>query len=115
MLQIIIHVLEFLLVRFTCTCTLIKGEAGNRLLDHCVPYDSCGTNFPLWSDDRMPTSVGVPMTFKVYSSVADDCRHEAFAASVIRCSNKPADFVYRWEVNTKDKFDCFYGFCGMTA
>lgn len=91
------------------------GEAGNKLLNFCVDFDSCGTNFPLWSDDPMPIEIGVVTRFQVYSSVAGECRHESFNSSVVRCSDSPTDFVYRWEKNVHHKFYCFYGFCGMTA
>lgn len=91
------------------------GAAGTRLLDHCVPGYSCGTHIALWSDEVMPTRVGVITRFYVFGSYEGDCKSETLESSVMRCSYQPNDLVYRWEENNCKKFSCHYGFCGMNG
>lgn len=90
-----------------------SGEAGNRLMNKCVPQLSCGTNLALWSDDPMPTQVGVITQVNAYSQFRDNCRYPGYIKriSVVRCSTSNNDYVYRYD---GDDF-CFTGFCGMSA
>ena len=42
------------------------SDAGNRLLDTCPRSLSCGAVAGAWSDDDMPTTIGVNATINVY-------------------------------------------------
>jgi len=96
-----------------------SGAAGNRLLDHCVPSvvkiggGSCGTSLALWSDDTMPDQIGVVTSILAYPSFMGSCKHSSYTAQcqVIRCSDKPHDFVYRLVDDVSP--GCYIGFCGM--
>jgi len=92
-----------------------SGAAGNRLLDHCVPSrasGSCGTQVALWSDDTMPDQIGVVTSIQAYASWWGHCKISLYTTQcqVIRCSDKPHDFVYRLD---DDSSICTMGFCGM--
>lgn len=89
------------------------GAAGNRLLNHCVPAMSCGTDLSLWSNDKMPSMVGVVTQFKVFAIWEGQCKYETLKSSVLRCSDRKNDYIYRWEINSEKKHGCDYGFCGM--
>lgn len=86
-------------------------SAGNKLADWCIPHDSCGTSVSLWSDDTMPSDVGVVTAFSVYGEYEGNCKNWAFNASVVRCSDAAGDFAYKYD----DDYGCFLGFCGMTV
>lgn len=94
-------------------------HAGNRLLDHCVPVNSCGTTIALWSDDPMPVRAGVVKNIHAYGSqgpcLYDDrdacCRKSRMPLTVMRCSDQPNDFIYRHV----SMGHCHYGYCGMNA
>lgn len=90
-----------------------SGAAGNRLLDHCIDskhaQGSCGTHRAIWSDAPVPHQVGVVTTIQVFGSY-NGCKAWTQPCSVVRCSNKPHDFVYRYD---GDAGDCHNGFCGM--
>ena len=88
-----------------------SGSAGNKLADWCIPHDSCGTSVALWSDDPMPSEIGVVQPIQVYGEYEGNCRNWALNVSVVRCSSAVADFVYRYD----DDYGCFLGFCGMSA
>ncbi|XP_067930313.1 uncharacterized protein [Watersipora subatra] len=86
--------------------------AGNRLLDTCPPWKTCGTNYPIWSDAELPTQVGVASTIFVYVREQYDCRDQAKKALVIRCSwDTDNDLIYKYD-STKYS-TCSIGFCGM--
>lgn len=86
--------------------------AGSHLSHECVPrYQSCGTHTPMWSDDPMPSSIGVATSFKIYAFHRRNCKFASQAATVIRCSDAPHDFVYRYD----GKESCHLGFCGSQA
>lgn len=82
-------------------------------MNKCVPFKSCGTLGALWSDDAMPSQVGLVTQIRVYAKYLsdDDCRYYAKKASVMRCSENPNDFVYRYDA---EEF-CYVGFCGMSG
>lgn len=90
-----------------------SGDAGNKLLNECVPRLSCGSLGALWSDDNMPTVVGVVTPINVYGKWGDDCRAPWYTKnmSVVRCSTSPHDYVYRYDGDRSR----WLGFCGMTG
>ena len=83
--------------------------AGNRLVDRCISPNSCGTHGPIWSDDTTPKLVGVVTPYRMYGSTGSNCKLFTFRASIIKCSDRVLDFVYRYE----DIEYCPFGFCGM--
>ncbi|KAF6029059.1 hypothetical protein EB796_012639 [Bugula neritina] len=91
------------------------GEAGNRLLDTCPPVYSCGTYGGIWTDQPMPTRVGVVTTVFVYASrdgrgKGYTCKQSIWNISVMRCSDSPHDLIYRYDNDYKG---CNFGFCSM--
>ena len=87
------------------------GNAGNKLLDHCVPVYSCGTAVTMWSNSTMPDKVGVVTPITVYRNDGVSCTAYTKKSSVMRCSDRANDYVYRYD---DDNF-CIIGFCGMRA
>ena len=87
------------------------GNAGNKLLDHCVPATSCGTVFSLWSNSTMPDEIGVVTPIAVFGNNGFSCTGSTVKSSVMRCSNRAHDYVYKYD----DSGVCDYGFCGMRA
>ncbi|XP_067947119.1 oncoprotein-induced transcript 3 protein-like [Watersipora subatra] len=87
------------------------GAAGTQMLNRC-PTTSCGTFFPYWTEDRMPTTVGVETTISAYTrNVYEVCRKQhRVDVKVIRCSSA-ADYIYRYSGPIRDS--CFHAFCGM--
>ena len=51
---------------------MIIYTASTRLLNTCPPVYSCGTDNSYWSDDVLPTEVGVLATITAYMSKALD-------------------------------------------
>ena len=86
------------------------GDVGRRLLNRCVPAYSCGTHVAIWSDAAMPSKIGEVTKLPAYGSQGSNCRKELHPISVLRCSNDPNDFVYRYDGCT-EVFYC--GFCSM--
>ena len=87
-----------------------SGNAGNKLLDHCVPIWSCGTYVTMWSNSTMPDKVGVVTPITVYGNLGR-CTNYPKKSSVMRCSSRANDYVYRYD----DNDHCSLGFCGMRA
>ena len=85
--------------------------AGNMMLDTCPPAYSCGTHAGMWTDDAMPTNVGIQKNINAYGSFTKGCKSYIQSISVIRCSSKAADFVYKY---TDPTAYCKLSFCGMT-
>ena len=98
-----------------------SGSAGNMMLNHTVPENSCGTHLVLWSNNTMPSAVGVETPIKVYGDYNDPTsdgnrkRGYTLSASVMRCSHYSGDFVYRYTEAKEDTRGCCWGFCGMIA
>ena len=92
--------------------------AGNMMLNTCPRFEGCGTRYPMWTDDAMPTTVGKSSRITAYAVGSNnDCRHKYLMRpmDVIRCSwNNNHDFIYRNAGNILSR-DCLFGFCGMTA
>ena len=86
------------------------GDAGTRLLNRCVPAYSCGTHVAIWSDAAMPSKIGEVTKLLAFGSRGSNCRYELHSISVLRCSNDPNDFVYRYDGYTEV---CYRGFCSM--
>ena len=87
------------------------GNAGDKLLDHCVPIWSCGTGATMWSNSTMPDKVGVVTPITVYGHASGRCTYFTLKSSVMRCSSRANDYVYRYD----DLDRCWMGFCGMRA
>ena len=91
----------------------LSGPAGNKILNTCPPIKSCGTLYPLWSDDVPPQRVGVKQTIYVYQVSFNECRAEKYPLQVIRCSEH--DFIYK-HVHVSSplsNFVCANAFCAM--
>mgnify|MGYP001795281781 FL=1 len=91
-----------------------SGAAGSRMLNTCPAHKSCGTYAPYWTDDKMPDKVGERLDVKVYYTSQDKCRGGYKALSVIRCSEKPNDLIYKYNLRAGLKvYPCAAAFCGM--
>lgn len=89
-----------------------SGKGGNRMLDSCPKWFSCGGRYPYWTDDLMPKAVGEITEVSIYGVVGNDCKHVTQAMEVVRCSwDSPHDFVYRYV--GKYYQSCSNSFCGM--
>ena len=87
------------------------GDAGNMMLDSCPPPNSCGTRGGLWTNEEMPSTVGVAAARQAFGSWESNCKTFYFPILVIRCSyDTPYDFIYK--LNVPIGF-CPYSFCGM--
>ena len=88
-----------------------SGGAGTHLLDSCPKSFSCGTIYPMWTDERMPTQIGVEATLYAYAATYN-CKHFSYSIKVIRCSwNTPHDLIYKQTENYT--VNCNEAFCGM--
>ena len=75
--------------------------------------DSCGTGVNLFSNSTMPVDVGVITSIDLYGAdYKRNCQYAIDRASVLRCSDRPHDFVYRYDGNDRRPD---IGFCGMTV
>ncbi|XP_067931901.1 uncharacterized protein DDB_G0290587-like [Watersipora subatra] len=86
------------------------GAAGNRLLDTCPERFSCGTNFPFWTDEKMPTEIGVLTTINVYGRIAR-CKSLKRELVVMKCSSAPYDYIYQQTTYYTSR--CQAAFCSM--
>ena len=87
-----------------------SGSAGNMMLDKCPPTYSCGTAAGLWTDNQMPTIVGVQRRIEAYGSWSSGCKEFTKVMHVMRCSDNSFDLIYKYLGDS----DCTLGFCGMT-
>ena len=86
--------------------------AGNRILNTRPPTFSCGTMTPIWTDERMPSRVGVLTTVRIHVELVNKgTRTHENVLSVIKCSRKPNDYVYR--LSNYYGSSCHAAFCGM--
>ena len=91
-----------------------SGAAGSRMLNTCPAHKSCGTYAPYWTDDKMPDKVGERLDVKVHYTSQDKCRGGYKALSVIRCSEKPNDLIYKYNLRAgSNVYPCAAAFCGM--
>ena len=89
-----------------------KGEAGNRMLNKCPKYRSCGAQNPLWTDRTMPQVVGVETNLKVYAVGKKKCKALTKTIKAMRCSwDTDYDLIFKQTTNLKGV--CFNSFCGM--
>lgn len=103
------------------TCDLHKssqwfrfsGAAGSQMLSSCPEVNSCGTNFPLWTDATMPQKVGVSKSITAYSVQENGyCQEWTVRTLVMRCSwDTDHDFIYRPAI--KLNRSCREAYCGM--
>ena len=75
----------------------------------------------MWTDEDMPTNIGVPMHVTAYGSTSRDysreCKHWTIQVEVMRCSLIDHDFIYRYiSSNVYNNYypnTCGSAFCGM--
>ena len=88
------------------------GKAGNKMLDFCPERYSCGTQIPFWTDEPMPTAVGVETEIKAYGVYLFKCKMWSENIKVMRCSwDVTDDFIYKQTANVEH--NCQQAFCGM--
>lgn len=88
------------------------GAAGNRMLNSCPQDQSCGTYYPIWSDSKIPETVGVRKIVKAYMSYRGNCEAYTKYVEVMKCSS--SDIIYRYTSPVADsKYRCRQAFCGM--
>ena len=91
------------------------------MLNKCPKKYSCGSYIGMWTDEDMPTDIGVSTNVTVYGSVSTDysnnCKRHTIQVEVMRCSLIDHDFIYRPINNryygTKYPESCEFAFCGM--
>ena len=89
-----------------------SGDAGTHMLDSCPKWKSCGTYYPLWTDEKMPTQIGVVNTIYIYGVWKNDCKWVLREISVMRCSwDSPNDLIYNGL--GLDTRACSEAFCGI--
>ena len=90
-------------------------------MNKCPKVKSCGSYYGMWTDEDMPTNIGVPMHVTAYGSASHDysreCKHWTIQVEVMRCSLIDHDFIYRYisthVYSTKYPDSCVFAFCGM--
>ena len=85
------------------------------MLDYCGPSTagkgSCGANYVIWSNTLMPTEIGVVQKLTTYCNVGHVCgQAEVRQRMVMRCSDRPHDFIYKY-VGVQQGCGC--SFCSM--
>ena len=50
------------------------GQAGRKMLNICPQPYSCGTSISVWTDDDMPTEVGIAKEINGYGQYIGNCR-----------------------------------------
>lgn len=90
------------------------GAAGHQMLNTCPETQSCGTKIPYWTNDTMPTAVGVATKVTAYGvDSSNNCHAYRLEIEVIKCSlTTDYDFIYR---QPHAYFGiCNRAFCGMS-
>ena len=105
---------SYISMSFSCVFLFF---AGNKMLDSCAPIYSCGSLYPLWTDDEMPQDIGVETTVRAYRTSSSPCEYNYYQYSgslhVVRCSwDTKHDLVYKF-VPSSYSSTCYYAFCGM--
>ena len=91
----------------------IADDGGNQILNKCPLPNSCGSDSPYYTDEKMPERVGERLETYLHTSHSRPCKMDrSVPISVIRCSNKPGDFVY---MHSTVYGLCTAAFCGMYA
>ena len=92
------------------------GVSGNRILNTCPQYKSCGTRYAYWTDEPMPQEIGVVATVTLHSTdsyYVSSCKYHNTKILVMRCSWKtPYDFIYKL-AKTYTQDSCSAAICGM--
>ena len=88
------------------------GKAGNQMLNRCPKYQSCGSLKPLWTDEEMPTVVGMAAKVKAHGVGLKKCKAFTITVEAMRCSwNSDYDIIYKQTTNRRRS--CDSAFCGM--
>ena len=82
------------------------------MLNKCIPWYSCGTQVPYWTDIVPSDKVGVIVTGTTYGVVVSHCKYHKRPLQVMRCSDRPDDLIYRY-IGVSSYPTCTQGFCGM--
>ena len=89
-----------------------SGAGGNKMLDSCPKWFSCGGRYPYWTDYDMPKDIGLPTTITAYGVVGRSCKHVNRKMEVMRCSWRTKhDLIYRY--TDVYYIACSNAFCGM--
>ena len=89
------------------------------MLDKCPKVYSCGTAVGIWTDEDMPTDIGISATVTVYGSSnhGNYCKQFTIQVEVMRCSLINNDFIYKYTGSnsavTSYPDICDLAFCGM--
>ena len=87
------------------------------MLSKCPRQYSCGANIPYWTDEPMPTAIGIPTRVTAYASLSwdynDACKYFNIQIEVMRCSLTDHDFIYRHPDVNDYNGTCWATFCGM--
>ena len=86
------------------------------MLNTCPPMYSCGTIYPMWTDEEMPEDVLSAATINASAYAIGDpssnCKHFTFQVEVMRCSlDTDYDLIYRYIRDYRS--ECLGAFCGM--
>ena len=94
-------------------------QTGRRMLNTCPPEKSCGTWYPIWTDEEAPEDVLSPAAINVYASyyqpggVSSWCKYNTHLVEVMRCSlDTDYDLIYRYIGGYISSCDA--AFCGMS-
>ena len=87
------------------------------MLNKCPRGYSCGTSLPVWTDEPMPTIIGIPTIITAYGSASlnyiTKCKIFTTQVEVMRCSlTTDHDLIYRYRGIHVDS--CSTAFCGMS-
>ena len=87
-----------------------SDKAGTKMLNTCPKSLSCGTAGSMWSDAKLPSTVGQQESAMAYTRYSGNCKHQSWPISVMRCSfDTPNDVIYRFKGSDR----CANSFCGM--
>lgn len=84
---------------------------GNRMLDMCPQWKSCGTSNPMWTDGVAPEEVGVATVATAYKVSESSCKQVEYVISIMRCSKRANDLIYKQVIQHRSI--CYDAFCGM--
>ena len=92
-------------------------DAGNKLMDWCVPAFSCGTIGGMWSDSTMPSKIGVSTEIKFHIADYSSCSTLLEVGLSRKFSENENDFIYKYgtETVTPGTRHCFFGLSGMAS
>ena len=83
------------------------------MADTCPQPNSCGTRYPIWSDEEPPEEILTISTINAYTVSSGDCKSSTLAVEVMRCSlDTDDDIIYRFTGSYLHS-SCEYAFCGV--